>query len=79
MQHTCLTWRCSCSEVQNGAEELVGGAVRFVGKVMVVNRDYLNQAVKQLLVELASLVVAAAVVVVVVVVVSSSSSSSSSK
>ena len=67
MQYTCRTWRCSCSEVQNGAEDLVGGAVRFVGKIMVVKRDYLNRAVKQLLAELAS-------VVIVVAVVSSSSS-----
>ena len=26
-----------CSEVQNGAEELAGGAVRFVGKIMADN------------------------------------------
>jgi hypothetical protein len=58
--------------VQNGAEEVVGGAVRFVEKLMVVKRDYMNRAVKQLLAELA------AVVVVAVVVTSSNSSSSSS-
>jgi len=69
LQYTCRTWRCSCSEVQNGAEELVGGAVWFVGKLMVVKQDYLNRAVKQILVELASVVVAAAAVVVVGIVI----------
>jgi hypothetical protein len=57
--------------VQNGDEELVGGAVRFVGKLMVVKRDYLNRAVKQLLADLGSVVVAAAAVVKVVVTVRS--------